>query len=168
MCLVEGDISDEASIQSCMERARSRFGPIHVLIANAGITDEGHDYRIWETPLSLWENTYRVNVRGTFLTVKHFLRSAKISQEENGSELDNLAIVITGSETGKFGQAGHCEYASGKAGLQYGFVRSVKNEIVALNSKARINVVAPGWVDTPLIGDRLADPKELWAEAQAT
>ena len=102
------------------------------------------------------------------MTIKHFLRSTKSSQEEEGSELENLAIIVTGSETGKFGQAGHTEYASGKAGLQYGLVRGVKNEIVKLNSKARINAVAPGWVDTPLIEGRLDDPKELWAEAQAT
>lgn len=60
------------------------------------------------------------------------------------------------------------DYASGKAGLQYGLVRSVKNEIVRLNSKARINAVAPGWVDTPLIEGRLDDPAEMWVEAQAT
>lgn len=108
------------------------------------------------------------NVRGTFLTVKHFLRSVQKGQEVQGAELDNVAIVITGSETGKFGQEGHSEYASGKAGLQYGFVRTVKNEIVRLNAKARINAVAPGWVNTPLIGDRLDDPKEMWAECQAT
>lgn len=82
--------------------------------------------------------------------------------------MENLSIVITGSECGKFGQAGHSEYASGKAGLQYGLIRSVKNEIVRLNSKARINAVAPGWVDTPLIEGRLDDPKEMWREAQAT
>jgi hypothetical protein len=44
----------------------------------------------------------------------------------------------------------------------------VKNEIVRLNAKARINAVAPGWVNTSLIGDRLDDPKEMWAECQAT
>ena len=59
-------------------------------------------------------------------------------------------------------------YASGKAGLQYGLVRTVKNEIVRLNSKARINAVAPGWVNTALIGDRLDDPYEMWAECQST
>jgi NAD(P)-dependent dehydrogenase (short-subunit alcohol dehydrogenase family) len=102
------------------------------------------------------------------LTIKHFLREAEKHQKATGKEIENLAIVVTGSETGKFGQAGHTEYASGKAGLQYGLVRGVKNEIVRLNSKARINAVAPGWVDTPLIQGRLDDPKELWTEAQAT
>lgn len=76
--------------------------------------------------------------------------------------------MVTGSETGKFGQAGHTEYASGKAGLQYGLVRGVKNEIVRLNARARINAVAPGWVDTPLIEGRLDDAHEMWVEAQAT
>ena len=65
-------------------------------------------------PTELWDKTYAVNVRGTFLTIKHFLKSAEISQNELGVELPNLAVVVTGSECGKFGQAGHGEYASGK------------------------------------------------------
>ncbi|KAF2809689.1 polysaccharide deacetylase family protein-like protein [Mytilinidion resinicola] len=166
--VVQGDISDESSIEKCMTDARERFGPIHILAANAGITDESNEYPIWEMPAELWDRTYAVNVRGTFLTIKHFLRSADICQKEAKAELPNLAIVVTGSECGKFGQAGHVEYASGKAGLQYGLVRSVKNEIVRLNSAARINAVAPGWVDTPLIEGRLDDPKEMYREAQAT
>ncbi|EAW22333.1 SDR family oxidoreductase/polysaccharide deacetylase family protein [Aspergillus fischeri NRRL 181] len=163
-----GDISDEESIRSGIALAVKRFGPINILIANAGITDESHDYPIWELPLETWEKTYSVNVRGTFLTIKHFLRAARTAQQALGRELENLAVVVTGSETGVFGQEGHAEYASGKAGLQYGLVKSVKNEIVRLNSRARINAVAPGWVGTPMIEGRLDDPKELWAEAQAT
>lgn len=119
-------------------------------------------------PAELWDRTYAVNVRGTFLTIKHFLKAAETAQRESGKELENLSIVVTGSECGVFGQAGHVEYASGKAGLQYGLVRTVKNEIVRLNGKARINAVAPGWVDTKLIEGRLDDPKELWREAEAT
>lgn len=119
-------------------------------------------------PIDLWEKTYAINVRGTFLTIKHFLQSVQKSQTESGNELDNIAVVVTGSETGVFGQAGHVEYASGKAGLQYGLVRTVKNEIVRLNGLARINAVAPGWVDTPLIEGRLDDPKEMYREAEAT
>ncbi|EON62814.1 hypothetical protein W97_02039 [Coniosporium apollinis CBS 100218] len=167
---IRGDISDEASIQDGMSLARAHFGPIHVCCPNAGITDESNEYPIWRMPTDLWDKTYAINVRGTFLTIKHFLLAAEASQkgELGGTELPNLAIVLTGSECGKFGQAGHVEYASGKAGLQYGLVRSVKNEMVRLNAKARINAVAPGWVDTPLIEGRLDDPREMWREAQAT
>ncbi|EPS25713.1 putative peptidoglycan N-acetylglucosamine deacetylase [Penicillium oxalicum 114-2] len=166
---VTGDISSESSVASCIKSAVEHFGPINILIANAGITDESSEHNIWEIPLDVWEKTYNTNIRGTFLTIKHFLQSAVEAQAAAGhTELENLAIVITGSETGKFGQAAHSEYASGKAGLQYGLVRSVKNEIVKINSRARINAVAPGWVDTPMITGRLDDPKEMWNEAQAT
>jgi len=119
-------------------------------------------------PTELWDRTYAVNVRGTYLTIKHFLKSVEAAQTSSGSELANVSVIVTGSECGVFGQAGHVEYASGKAGLQYGLVRTVKNEIVRLNGKARINAVAPGWVDTKLIEGRLDDPQELWREAEAT
>ena len=152
----------------CISKAQDKFGPINILVADAGITDESSEYPLWDMPLELWERTYRTKVRGTFLTIKHFLRAANEYQQSSGAELENLAIVVTGSECGKFGQAWHAEYASGKAGLQYGLIRSVKNEIVKLNSKARINAVAPGWVDTALIGNRLEDSAEMWAEAEAT
>lgn len=166
--ILQGDISDEEAISSSITQAVQTFGPIHILCANAGITDESNTYPIWDMPTELWDRTYAVNVRGTYLTIKHFLRSVKSSQAHTGNELDNVSIVVTGSECGVFGQAGHVEYASGKAGLQYGLVRTVKNEIVRLNGKARINAVAPGWVDTKLIEGRLDDPKEMWREAQAT
>jgi NAD(P)-dependent dehydrogenase (short-subunit alcohol dehydrogenase family) len=175
---VSGDISSEESISSAMSSAVSRFGPINILCANAGITNEQNHPNIWELPLETWEDVYRVNVRGTFLTIKHFLLAAIASQgglshdpdqkDAEVTELPNLAIVVTGSECGKFGQAGHAEYASGKAGLQYGLVPTVKNEIVRVNRLARINAVAPGWVNTALIGDRLDDPRELYLEAQGT
>lgn len=165
---VQGDISDEESIAASIDAAVSHFGPINILSANAGITDEQSEWPIWRMPTEVWDKVYNVNVRGTFLTIKHFLRAAEQAQQSSHAALANLAIVVTGSECGKFGQAGHAEYASGKAGLQYGLVRGVKNEIVRLNPLARINAVAPGWVDTPLIGDRLDDPREMWAEAQST
>jgi NAD(P)-dependent dehydrogenase (short-subunit alcohol dehydrogenase family) len=167
-CL-EGDISDEASIAASFAQAvKHHQCPVNVLCANAGITDESNSYPIWDMPTELWDRTYAVNVRGTYLTIKHFLKSVESAQKTSEKELPNVSVIVTGSECGVFGQAGHVEYASGKAGLQYGLVRTVKNEIVRLNGKARINAVAPGWVDTKLIEGRLDDPKEMWREAEAT
>lgn len=168
LSVVAGDLTSEDSIKAAFEKAVADKGPINVLIANAGITDESTHPNIWEITEEKWNRVNENNVRGTFFTIKHFLLTVKHYQETSKRSLENLAIVVTGSETGVFGQAGHAEYASGKAALQYGLVRGVKNEIVKLNSKARINAVAPGWVDTPLIGDRLDDAREMWNECQAT
>lgn len=46
-----------------MEKAVSVFGPINILCANAGITDESASYPIWEMPMDIWEKTYSTNVR---------------------------------------------------------------------------------------------------------
>jgi NAD(P)-dependent dehydrogenase (short-subunit alcohol dehydrogenase family) len=166
---IQGNISDEDAIaKSFAQAVKHHDSPVNMLCANAGITDESASYPIWEMPTELWDRTYSTNVRGTYLTIKHFLKSVEVAQESTGEELANVSVIVTGSECGVFGQAGHVEYASGKAGLQYGLVKSVKNEIVRLNAKARINAIAPGWVDTKLIEGRLDDPGELWREAQAT
>lgn len=165
---VIANLKVESEVETAFKQASTRFGPVHVLIANAGVTDESTHEHIWELSAEKWNHVNETNVRGTFFTIKHFLRSVKEYQETTRQNLENVAIVVTGSETGVFGQEYHCEYAIGKAGLQYGLVKTVKNEIVRLNPRARINAVAPGWVNTPLIGGRLDDPAELWAEAQAT
>ena len=138
-----GNILDEALIEACIARAKERHGPIHILVANPEIKDESHGFPIWETPLELWQKTYDCNICDMFITIKRFLRSARNFQSQLGGEPENLTIVVTGGETGKFGQAGHTEFASGKASLQYGLVRSVENEIVRWISRARINAVAP-------------------------
>ncbi|KAF4630484.1 hypothetical protein G7Y89_g7657 [Cudoniella acicularis] len=189
--LVRGQRLDEPALQPLMKKYGKTFAQILMrwslqkgfvplpksvtpsrIVENADVTLPGFSENRGGKEVTCFhlikEQTYNTNVRGTFLTIKHFLLSAEEIQASSEKELDNLAIVVTGPECGKFGQAGYAEYASGKAGLQYSLVRGVKNEIVRLNSKERINAVAPGWVDTPLIEGRLGDPKEMWAEAQAT
>ena len=51
-------------------------------------------------PSDLWDRTYTVNVRGTFLTIKHFLKSVEKSQIGSGKEVDNVSVVVTGSNVG--------------------------------------------------------------------
>jgi NAD(P)-dependent dehydrogenase (short-subunit alcohol dehydrogenase family) len=93
---ITGDISSEESVKTCTAQAKQHHGPINILIANVGVTDKSHSYTIWKIPLEVWEKTYNTNIRGTFLTIKHFLISAEETQNSTGHELDNLAIVVTG------------------------------------------------------------------------
>ncbi len=59
---VRGDISSESSIKSCIASAKQHHGPINILIANAGVTDESNPYPIWKISLDLWEKTYNTNI----------------------------------------------------------------------------------------------------------
>jgi NAD(P)-dependent dehydrogenase (short-subunit alcohol dehydrogenase family) len=98
-----------------------------------------------------FQRTLDVNLTGTFLLVKHFLQLQGLGQ------LRPPSIVIVGSTAGKFGEAGHADCtsillsnvnsdAASKSALQYGFLLSLKNEIVRFHPRGRANVVAPGWV----------------------
>ncbi|KAJ7234607.1 hypothetical protein B0H12DRAFT_1238986 [Mycena haematopus] len=79
-----------------------------------------------------------------------------------GSACDEVkataAITFVGSTAGKYGEAGHADYAASKSALMYGFMLSLKNEIVRIAPKGRVNCVAPGWVRTPKKEEKLKDP----------
>lgn len=67
------------------------------------------------------------------------------------------ALVFTGSTAAKFGERGHADYATAKAAL-YGLMRSLKNEIVALDPFGRVNIVEPGWTITEMSRRAIDDP----------
>ncbi|XRM36828.1 hypothetical protein ABZX51_000313 [Aspergillus tubingensis] len=129
--VLKGDDTNEDSIQSCISQASQRLGPINVLVVNSITTGQGNDLPIWDLPLDHWERTSCANVRGTFLTIKHFLRAAQTAQQSAGKQLENLAIVVAGGET------------PGQAKLYTELAQRVKNDIVRLNSQARINIITP-------------------------
>jgi 3-oxoacyl-[acyl-carrier protein] reductase len=80
-------------------------------------------------------------------TARSFLRElAATGARSDGA---GASIVFIGSTAGRFGEAEHAEYAASKAGL-IGLMRSLKNEIVALDPGGRVNVVEPGWTVTDL------------------
>lgn len=74
-------------------------------MANAGICHEGAPVLLADMSLDQWRGTYANNVDGTFLVIRQFIRS--LLAYPSTQSLTNIAIVITGSETAVFGQAGH-------------------------------------------------------------
>jgi 3-oxoacyl-[acyl-carrier protein] reductase len=131
------DLTDEAEVDRLFEAA----GELDVCAAVAGIWPE-EDVPVWRLPLERWEATLRANLTATFLTARGFLRG--VERSGHGS------LVLVGSTAGLFGEAGHADYAAAKSGILHGLLLSLKNEVVRVAPRARVNAVAPGWTESPM------------------
>ncbi|CAI7611322.1 hypothetical protein N7533_010223 [Penicillium manginii] len=138
--LLNGDVTNEDSVKSGFLNAQERFGTANILIVNSAAEDSTTKVPIWELSLDNWKKNYQTNVQGSFLVIKHFLRSLYEAQQTSGTQVGSPAIVVTETENGT-------GLAAGKAGLHYGLLNGVRDEIVRLNAEGRINAVAPGVLD---------------------
>jgi len=151
--MVAADIRSEAEVKSLFEQANAAFGRVDILVANAGIANL-EKAPIHEMDLKQWENTLAVNLTGTFLSAKHFFQNLERYRGECAS------LILVGSTAGLFGEAWFCDYSTSKAAM-YGLLMSLKNEIVYLAPKGRVNLVNPGWTLTPMSEDTLKDSKKV-------
>ncbi|MGZ4257696.1 MAG: SDR family NAD(P)-dependent oxidoreductase [Gaiellaceae bacterium] len=134
-----------------VERLFSEAGELDVCAAVAGIWPSG-DVPVWELPLERWEETLRANLTASFLTARGFLRG--VASRGHGS------LVLVGSTAGLVGEAGHADYAAAKSAILHGLLLSLKNEVVRVAPRARVNAVAPGWTESPMTRGSL-DPETL-------
>ena len=123
-------------------------GPLDVCAAVAGVWPRP-DEPVWVLPLERWEETLRANLTSTFLTARGFLRG--VAERGHGS------LVMVASTAGLFGEAGHADYAAAKSAIAYGLMLSLKNEVVRVAPRARVNVVAPGWTYSPMTRGAIDD-----------
>ena len=134
-------VGADLRVETEVERLFSEAGPLDVCAAVAGIWPQ-EDVPVWELPLERWEETLRANLTATFLTARGFLRSA--------AERGHGSLVLVGSTAGLFGEAGHADYAAAKSAILHGLLLSLKNEVVRVAPRARVNAVAPGWTESPM------------------
>jgi 3-oxoacyl-[acyl-carrier protein] reductase len=139
---VGADLTDEGEVDRLFEAA----GELDVCAAVAGVWPE-EDVPVWQLPLERWEATLRANLTATFLTARGFVRG--VERSGDGS------LVLVGSTAGIFGEAGHADYAAAKSGIVHGLLLSLKNEVVRVAPRARVNAVAPGWTESPMTRDSL-------------
>ena len=135
------DLTDEGEVERLFTRSRDELGSVDVCAAVAGVWPRD-DEPVWRLSLERWEATLRENLGATFLTAKHFLREV----ERNGRG----SLVLVGSTAGRFGEAGHADYAAAKSAMQVGLLLSLKNEITRIAPLGRVNAVAPGWTYSPM------------------
>jgi 3-oxoacyl-[acyl-carrier protein] reductase len=137
--VVEADVADEPSVASMVARVNDRFGPIDMLVNNAGIFEYvPHD----ATTLDHWKRTLDVNLTGTYLVtwaVKGPMIDRKFGRIVNVSSIAALRarpLAIA--------------YAASKAGV-VAFTKSAAEALAPYN--IRINAVAPGLIDTEILKD---------------
>src|SRR5687768_4555689 len=84
------DVTDQDAVADAFAQAHDRRGPVHVVVASAGIQLFGRDARVADVDLATWERTVQVNLTGAFLTVREAVREMR---GRGGS------IVLIGSPT---------------------------------------------------------------------
>jgi NAD(P)-dependent dehydrogenase (short-subunit alcohol dehydrogenase family) len=150
------DVSDENEVAGAVQGLVDRWGGLDVIVANAAVQLFGEDDRVDRLELAVWQKTLAVNLTGIFLTCKHGIRALLASG--GGS------VVITGSPTGLFGLAPQfAAYSSSKAGV-YGLARATANAYA--QDGIRVNVVVPGFTDTPLVRSITANEEDLDAQVK--
>lgn len=144
---IAADVTDPGQVDDAFTRVEQEYGPVEVLVSNAGITKDTLLVRMKDED---WDSVVTTNLTGGFLVVRRAARS--MMRKRFGR------IVLIGSVVASIGSPGQVNYAASKAGL-IGVARSVARELGGRG--VTCNVVAPGFITTEMTQD-LSD--ELRAE----
>jgi 3-oxoacyl-[acyl-carrier protein] reductase len=150
--VAQADLTREDEVERLFAESREAVGGLDACAAVAGVWP-AEDVPLWTLSLERWEETLRTNHTVTFLTARGFLR--EVERNANGS------LVLVGSTAAVFGEAGHADYAAAKSAVVGGLLLSIKNEVVRVAPRARVNAVCPGWTITPMARQALEDPTVL-------
>jgi NAD(P)-dependent dehydrogenase (short-subunit alcohol dehydrogenase family) len=133
---VNCDITDPAAVEAAFTAVEAELGPVEVLVANAGITDDTLLMRMSEEQFS---RVVETNLTGAWRCAKR--ASMRMLRARWGR------MIFISSVVAHAGGAGQVNYAASKAGL-VGIARSITRELGGRNITA--NVVAPGFVETDM------------------
>jgi len=139
------DVSDEAAVSATVEWVRAKTGRLDMVVHAAGIT---RDAVLWKMSAGAWRDVMRVNLDAAFWLLHE---TVPLLRESGGG-----AVVLISSINGERGKFGQANYAASKAGL-IGLARTAARELGRF--KVRVNVVAPGFIDTPMTQTLPADAK---------
>jgi NAD(P)-dependent dehydrogenase (short-subunit alcohol dehydrogenase family) len=131
---VHVDVGDAASVGQMIEAASAAFGPLDVLVNNAGV---GLNKPFLTTTQAEWDLNLRVNLTGTFLCAQ---AAARVMVEHGGGRIINIASI-----SGQRGGVGRSAYGASKGGV-IALTKIMAVELAPL--QVRVNAVAPGPVDT--------------------
>jgi 3-oxoacyl-[acyl-carrier protein] reductase len=144
---VKCDVTDTAQVDAAFTAVEAHFGPVQVLVSNAGITKDTLLLRMSEADFA---DVVNANLTAAYRVCKRATQG--MLRAKSGR------IILMSSVVAMLGSAGQANYAASKSGL-IGLARSLARELGSRN--ITVNVVAPGPVDTDmtaaLSAERLAD-----------
>jgi len=147
------DVGSSASVDALVESVAKEFGPIGILVNNAGITRDGLLMRMKDED---WEAILNTNLSSIYRTSKATMRGMMKARK---GRIISIASVI-----GVMGNAGQANYAAAKAGI-IGFSKSLAKEIGSRG--ITVNVVAPGFIETDMTKALPEDNKKAMMDAIA-
>lgn len=144
-----GDVSVEADVAAMVEQAEEAFGPVTHLVNNAGHVHQG---RFTDLTVQDFDRMIAVHLRGTFLCT-HAVLPGMLARRAG-------VIVNIASQLGQIGGIELVHYSAAKAGI-IGLTKALAREVSAQG--VRVNAVAPGPINTPLVRKLSED----WQRAKA-
>ncbi len=145
------DVTDPAQVDAAFAEIEAELGPVEVLVANAGITDDTLLLRMTEDQ---FERVVETNLGGAWRCAKR--ASGKMLRARWGR------LIFISSVVGLYGSPGQTNYAASKAGL-VGLARSITRELGGRNITA--NVVAPGFIETDMTASLPAERRAEYVKA---
>ena len=143
------DVTDELAVDREMAAIEEELGPIVGVVNSAGIAADKH---VFDTPVDLFRRILDINVVGTFIVGR---AAARHMQKRGRGAIVNLASVA-----GVRGSKGRSAYGASK-GAVIVLTQVMANDLARYG--IRVNAVAPGPIDTPLVRDlHTAEDRETW------
>jgi NAD(P)-dependent dehydrogenase (short-subunit alcohol dehydrogenase family) len=148
--LAQLDVTDESAVQGVVAEVRDTLGGLDGVVNSAGIAA---DIPALETPVDLFRRIMDVNVTGTFIVAR---AAARVMKDRGGGAIVNMASV-----SGLRGSKGRSAYGASKGAVVV-LTQVLANDLARF--RIRVNAVAPGPVDTPMVKAMHADKdRALWA-----
>jgi 3-hydroxyacyl-CoA dehydrogenase/3-hydroxy-2-methylbutyryl-CoA dehydrogenase len=143
------NVAEEASVAAGVATAMAAFGAIHVCVNCAGIGSAHKTFgKDGAFPLAAWNRTIAVNLTGTFnvarLCAEQIARNAPLDSNGGRGVIINIASVAAFD-----GQIGQVAYSASKAGI-VGLTLPMARDLSGIG--IRVNTIAPGLIETPLLG----------------
>lgn len=148
---IQADVTQAEAVNQAVQQVVRLWGSLHMAVNNAGIPSPRA--AVADTDLAIWSRVLDVNLTGMFYCLRSEIPAIL---DSGGGAIVNLSSIL-----GLNGMAGRAAYVAAKHGV-VGLTKSAALDYA--QTGLRINAVAPGYVDTPLLKERTADERQSIAQ----